>query len=106
MFYLLFLTKIVRNKLFMNKVKLRKARLAKNLSQEELADLVGMTQSNYSRRENGRKTITEIEWIKLAKVLGVEKDTIYEPDEEKEERYIISIPFSNTPNNEMEQIEL
>lgn len=88
----------------MDKIKLKKVRLAKSLSQEELADLVGMTQSNYSRRENGRKTITEVEWNRLSKVLGVEKDAIYEPD--KEERSIVNIFSTKTPNLEKEQIEL
>lgn len=88
----------------MNKIKLKEARLAINLSQEELADLIGMTQSNYSRRENGRKNITEVEWNRLAKVLNVEKDAIYESD--KEERSIVKISSSKTPSLEMEQIEL
>ncbi|MFD2942223.1 helix-turn-helix domain-containing protein [Flavobacterium notoginsengisoli] len=66
----------------MTKVKLTNARLSKGMSQEELADLIGMTQSNYSRRENGHKKISEVEWVKIAKELGVSKEEIYEPDEE------------------------
>lgn len=64
----------------MSKVKLTNARLSKGISQEELADLIGMTQSNYSRRENGHKKISELEWLKIAKELGVNKEEIYEPD--------------------------
>jgi transcriptional regulator with XRE-family HTH domain len=62
----------------MAKVKLRETRLNKGLSQETLADLIGMTQCNYSRRENGRKAISDAEWARIAKVLGVNKQTIYE----------------------------
>ena len=39
----------------MVKEKLFDVRTKKGLSQEELADLIGMTQSNYSRKENGIK---------------------------------------------------
>ncbi|MFH6986923.1 helix-turn-helix transcriptional regulator [Flavobacterium collinsii] len=62
------------------KEKLLKARLNKGLSQKELADLVGMTQSNYSRRENGLKKISDSEWIRIAKEIGVKKEDIFEPD--------------------------
>lgn len=64
----------------MTKTKLMQTRLAKGLSQEELADLIGMTQSNYSRRENGHKKISEKEWDKIAKELDVTKESIYEDD--------------------------
>jgi hypothetical protein len=37
-----------------------------------------MTLSNYSRRENGRKAISDAEWTRIAKVLDVNKETIYE----------------------------
>jgi transcriptional regulator with XRE-family HTH domain len=75
----------------MNKIKLIQTRLARGLSQEELADLIGMSQSNYSRRESGRKNISDIEWNRIAKELGVEIETIYEPDE-------VSSALSNTTN--------
>ena len=65
----------------MVKTKLLQTRLSKGLSQEELADLIGMTQSNYSRRENGHKNISDIEWDRIAKELAIEKEAIYEPDE-------------------------
>ncbi len=62
----------------MIKLKLQIMRLQKQLSQEEIADLVGMTQSTYSRKEKGITNITMQEWMKIAKVLGVEKDEIYQ----------------------------
>jgi transcriptional regulator with XRE-family HTH domain len=61
-----------------SKNKLKETRLNKGLSQETLADLIGMTQCNYSRRENGRKVISDTEWTKIAKALDVNKETIYE----------------------------
>lgn len=66
----------------MSKTKLIKTRLSKGFSQEELADLIGMTQSNYSRRESGRKTISDTEWRRIAAELNVQVEEIYEPDEE------------------------
>lgn len=57
----------------MSKTKLIQARLSKGFSQEELADLIGMSQSNYSRRESGRTSITELEWKKIAKELLIKK---------------------------------
>ncbi|KAF2516806.1 helix-turn-helix transcriptional regulator [Flavobacterium zhairuonense] len=63
------------------KNKLLKARLNRGLSQEEMADLIGMSQPNYCRREKGLKKISDLEWIKIAKELGVDKDDIYEPDD-------------------------
>ncbi|HAH55554.1 MAG TPA: transcriptional regulator [Flavobacterium sp.] len=64
----------------MVKEKLFEARTKKGLSQEQLADLVGMTQSNYSRKENGVKKIVDAEWDKIAKELEVKKEDIYEED--------------------------
>ncbi|MCD0472675.1 helix-turn-helix transcriptional regulator [Flavobacterium sp. JAS] len=62
------------------KSKLLNARLNKGFSQEQLADLIGMTQSNYCRREKGLKKISDAEWIKIAKELNVKKEDIYEVD--------------------------
>ncbi len=67
----------------MIKEKLFEARTSKGLSQEELADLIGMTQPNYSRRENGLKKISDTEWVRIAKELGVKKEDIYEEDSQK-----------------------
>jgi transcriptional regulator with XRE-family HTH domain len=76
----------------MVKEKLLEARLKKNLSQEELADLIGMTQSNYSRRENGLKKISDSEWNKIAKELKINKDDIYEEDNQ-------NVVFKNVRGN-------
>lgn len=64
----------------MVKEKLLQVRLNKGLSQEELGDLIGMSQSNYSCRENGLKIISNSEWSKIAKELKVNLEEIYEED--------------------------
>ena len=81
----------------MIKEKLLDARLKKGLSQEEIADLIGMTQSNYSRRENGLKRISEPEWTKIAKELMVNKEDIYE--EESQTIIYKNIKGNNSINN-------
>ncbi|SFC53452.1 helix-turn-helix domain-containing protein [Flavobacterium phragmitis] len=91
----------------MTKTKLTNARLAKGISQEELADLIGMTQSNYSRRENGHKKISEVEWIRIAKELGVSKEEIYEPDEDPAPKSdALKMLQFTMPNFILEHIEL
>jgi transcriptional regulator with XRE-family HTH domain len=88
------------------KTKLRETRLNKGLSQEALADLIGMTQSNYSRRENGRKGISQAEWGKIAKALDVNKETIYEAYRlNTSHDSIVNVPFFNIPNQALEYIE-
>lgn len=66
----------------MLKKRLLDARLHMGLSQEEMADLIGMTQPNYCRREKGLKKISDAEWSKMAKELGVKKEDIYESDDQ------------------------
>ena len=78
----------------MTKNKLREARLNKGLSQETLADLIGMTQCNYSRRENGRKAISDAEWTRISKALGVKKEDIYETNSSiQSTNYFMNKPF-------------
>ena len=66
------------NQINVIKSKLKALRLKKQMSQEEIADILGMTQSTYSRKEKGITNITMQEWTRLAKVFGVEKDEIYQ----------------------------
>lgn len=65
----------------MVKTKLQSLRIDRGLSQEALADLIGMTQSNYSRKETGHSRISTPEWVHIAKKLNVELDEIYEDDD-------------------------
>lgn len=64
----------------MIKEKLKEMREKKGFSQEQLAGMVGMTQSNYSRRESGVRKISNSEWDLLAKKLNVNKEEIFEED--------------------------
>jgi len=98
----------------MVKEKLFDARTKKGLSQEQLADLVGMTQSNYSRKENGIKKIVDAEWDKIAKELEVKKEDIYEDDNQKvvyknnkgNSFNYGNISYFNVPDFVLEHIEL
>lgn len=85
------------------KEKLLNARLKKGLSQEELADLIGMSQPNYSRRENGLKNISDVEWTKIAKELGMKKEDIY--DDNKTITNSENIHYFNVPDFIMEHME-
>ncbi len=66
----------------MIKNKLRTARMEKGFSQEEIAGLLGMDQSQYSRREKGIKKISPKEWEKMAKILHKDLEEIYEEDKQ------------------------
>jgi len=81
-----------------SKLHLKRARLNKGLSQETMADLLGMTQCNYSRRENGKKEITLNEWTKIAKILDITLEEIYEP--------FINNVISNSIHDDQIQIDL
>jgi transcriptional regulator with XRE-family HTH domain len=88
------------------KVKLRDLRLNKGLSQEALADLIGMTQCNYSRRENGKKAISDVEWTKITKALDVNKETIYEANRlNTNHDSVVNVPSFNIPSFIIEHIE-
>ena len=81
----------------MIKVKLQIMRLQRHLSQEEIADLIGITQSSYSRKEKGITNITMQEWTRLAKVFGVEKDEIYQANTSK--KGILNVSKNENPHN-------
>lgn len=56
--------------------RLRAIRLAQGLSQEKLADLLGITQSNVSGLERGVRSLTIHQVAKLAAALGVSTDEL------------------------------
>lgn len=64
----------------MVKTKLISERKKKGYTQEQMADFVHMSQSQYQRRERGEIKISDDEWNKLAKVLSVEIEDIKEED--------------------------
>jgi len=65
----------------MIKQKLTNKRTEKKYSQEKMAELLGISQSQYNRRENGITKITKNEWDKMAKVLNTTLESIYEPED-------------------------
>jgi len=65
----------------MIKQKLINKRNEKNKTQEEIAYLLGITQSQYSRRESGITKITKSEWNALIKIFDTNLETIYEPED-------------------------
>jgi len=62
----------------MQRLKLISKRHERNKTQEEVADFLGMTQSQYSRRECGITKITKIQWDKLAVFLNTDLQSIFE----------------------------
>jgi transcriptional regulator with XRE-family HTH domain len=65
----------------MIKQKLTNRRIERNLSQEKIAGLLGISQSQYNRRENGITKISKSEWDKMAKILDTTLENIYEPED-------------------------
>ncbi|MFV7235506.1 helix-turn-helix transcriptional regulator [Flavobacterium sp. ZB4R12] len=90
----------------MSENKLLEVRLSKGFSQEELAELIGMDQSSYSRREKGLKKISDTEWTKIAKELGVKKEDLYETSNQSTKVNNSANVYSfNLPNFIIEYIE-
>lgn len=65
----------------MIKQKLINKRVEKGFSQEQISDLLGITQSQYSRRESGVIKISKKEWDSLSKILESNLEDIYEPED-------------------------
>jgi len=66
----------------MEKEKLIRRRKESNISQGTIADKLCMDVSCYNRREKGLIKITLQEWDKLADILSVPVDEIYESDDD------------------------
>ena len=65
----------------MKKIKLIEVRKRKNITQKKIANVLCMDVSNYNRREKGTIRISMQEWQKIAEVLKVPLEEIYENDE-------------------------
>jgi transcriptional regulator with XRE-family HTH domain len=65
----------------MEKIKLLEVRKSKGFSQHQIAEKLYMDVSSYNRRENGQVKINITEWEKLAKILDVPLNEIYESEE-------------------------
>ena len=63
------------------KVKLIEQRKAKGLSQSEIADKLCMEVTAYCRREKGQVKIAYHQWEKLAEILDIPVEDIYESEE-------------------------
>lgn len=65
----------------MEKTKLIETRKRKRITQEKIADVLCMDVSNYNRREKGTAKISMQEWQKIAEILEVPLEEIYENEE-------------------------
>ena len=65
----------------MEKVRLANKRNESNISQATIAEKMCMDVSSYNRREKGQIKISLQEWEKLADILDVPMDEIYEPED-------------------------
>lgn len=65
----------------MIKRKLIDSRTKRGISQEKMADLLGLNTSNYNRRESGETQIKIKEWEKIASILEVSISEIFESEE-------------------------
>ena len=65
----------------MEKRKLFETRMKKGFSQLNVADELGIDESNYCRREKGLAKISIGEWEKLSQILNVAIEDIYESEE-------------------------
>jgi transcriptional regulator with XRE-family HTH domain len=66
--------------MFMVKSRLIKTRKNLGLSCKEIADLLCIEEYSYRRRENGKTKISNQEWKKLASILSVPFEAIFEPE--------------------------
>lgn len=84
----------------MEKTKLIETRKRKGLSQQIVAEKLCMDVSNYNRREKGLVRITAPEWEKLAHLMQVPVEDIFETEEPT---FIIckdqSVGINNGTNN-------
>ena len=59
-------------------MKLKEYRINKGYTQQEMADILGITQQSYSNKEAGKRGFNAKELLILQKVLGVNIEDIYE----------------------------
>lgn len=56
--------------------EIRSARIKKRMSQQELADKLGMKRSAYSQYETGKNSMSVQTWFKLAEILEIDPNEI------------------------------
>lgn len=74
--------------------KIKKYRIDKNYSQESVAYELGLSQSQYSRRENGQIVFNIDEILKLVDVFDISLNDLFEDFVEKKS------DFGNTPSKD------
>ncbi|WP_144281349.1 helix-turn-helix transcriptional regulator [Chryseobacterium echinoideorum] len=62
----------------MKKEKLIQIRKAKKISQTNIATYLKISQTQYQKRESGKIKISDEEWKRIAQLLEVEVDEIFE----------------------------
>jgi transcriptional regulator with XRE-family HTH domain len=67
---------IFEKKYIFMELKLRQQREKKGLSQEQMAEYLNISQSQYYRKEIGTSKIQEKEWDTIAKILEVDKNEL------------------------------
>lgn len=87
------------------KTKLQQLRIEKQILQEDMADLLGVKQSTYSRKERGQIYIMMREWELLARVMNVEIEDIYEDNDHSFISGRIKNSFLSVPEMILEDIE-
>lgn len=65
----------------MEKKKLIQARKQRCITQQQMAEILCMGISNYSRKEKGILSMRNEEWEKIAEYLGIPVEEIYEQEE-------------------------
>ena len=60
------------------KLRIREIRKQRGLTQVQVAEMAGMSQSYFTDLENGKKTINAIRMSQIAKVLGVQPQDLIE----------------------------
>lgn len=63
--------------------KLRKMRLEKNYTMQNIADMLGISKSFYSQIENGNRTLTYKMAVSIAKIFNKKPDYIFYCDVNK-----------------------
>lgn len=64
----------------MKKEKLISIRKGKKISQTDIATYLKISQTQYQKRESGKIKITDLEWRRIAQLLEVFVEDIYEED--------------------------
>jgi DNA-binding XRE family transcriptional regulator len=80
----------------MEKSRLIKIRKNLGLSCKEMADLLRIEEYSYIRRENGKTKISNQEWKKLASILSIPFEAIFEPESISIDNYKNTTPEIST----------